>query len=257
MGWGYTDWAGVFYPAKAASRDYIGLYSRNFDTVEIDSTFYGTPREAQVKQWRAHTPDQFVFCPKVPRQITHDLRLVGVSEMLAGFVRVMGLLGPKRGPMLLQMPPDFTRAEMGALEAFLPSLAELGDETARFAIEFRHRSWLGADVSDLLRLHNIALASTDYVIMPRRYELTTDFVYLRLIGRHGAYPKNDKLYGDRSVDLQRWAEVLLKSRERYKAAYVLVNNEYEGYAPETAVRLKQILGLPAALPPQEIQGSLF
>ncbi len=257
MGWGYADWSGVFYPPKAASRDYITLYSQSFDTVEIDSTFYGTPRENQVKQWRVQTPDNFVFCPKVPRQITHDARLTGVTDMLGEFVRIMGLLGPKRGPMLLQMPPDFTRAELAALETFLPTLATLGDVAARFAIEFRHRSWLGTDISELLQRYDIALASADYVIMPRRYELTADFVYLRLIGRHGQYTKNDRLYGDRSGDLQRWAEVLLRSRDRYKAAFVLINNEYEGYAPETAVRMKRLLGLPVADPPRVIQGSLF
>jgi uncharacterized protein YecE (DUF72 family) len=257
MGWGYTDWTGVFYPAKAASKDYISLYSRRFNCVEIDSTFYGTPRENQVRQWRAQTPEDFVFCPKVPRQITHDLRLVNVADMLREFVRVMGLLGPKRGPMLLQMPPDFTRAELGALEAFLPTIAGYNDPTVRFAIEFRHRSWLGADISDLLRGYGVALASTDYVIMPRRYELTADFVYLRLIGRHGQYPKNDQLYGDREGDMQRWAEVLLRSRTQYTAAYVLINNEYEGYAPETAVRMKRLLGLPEAELPRDIQGSLF
>ena len=257
MGWGYSDWIGAFYPAKAASRDYISLYARCFDTVEIDSTFYGTPREQQVRQWRAQTPDHFLFCPKVPRQITHDLRLVGVTELLGEFVRIMGLLGPNRGPMLLQMPPDFTRAELGALEAFLPTLRDIDDGSARFAIEFRHRSWIGPDITALLREHGVALASADYTIMPRRFELTSDFVYLRLIGRHGQYPKNDRLYGDRSADLQRWAEVLLHSRERYRAAYVLVNNEYEGYAPETADRIKQRLGLPIAAPPPEIQGSLF
>jgi uncharacterized protein YecE (DUF72 family) len=257
MGWGYSDWVGVFYPPKAASRDYITLYAQSFDTVEIDSTFYGTPREAQVKQWRAQTPDHFVFCPKVPRQITHDMRLVGVTDMLGEFVRVMGHLGHKRGPLLLQMPPDFTRAELSALQALLPFLATLGDADIRFAIEFRHRSWLGQDISALLRQHNVALASTDYIIMPRRYEITSDFVYLRLIGRHGEYPKNDRLYGDRTPDLHRWAEVLLRSRVRYRAAYVLVNNEYEGYAPETGNRLKRVLGLPEPEPSTEIQGSLF
>jgi uncharacterized protein YecE (DUF72 family) len=257
MGWGYSDWSGVFYPAKTASKDYISLYSRSFDTVEIDSTFYGAPRESQVRQWRAQTPDNFVFCPKAPRQLTHDLRLVDAADMLGEFVRIMGLLGPKRGPMLLQMPPDFTRAEIGALEAFLPTLATLGDDTARFAIEFRHRSWLGADITELLQNYNVALAAVDYVIMPRRYELTTDFVYLRLIGRHGQYPKNDRLYGDRMADMQRWAEALLRSRQKYKAAYVLINNEYEGYGPETAVRMRRLLGLPDTELPREPQGTLF
>ena len=77
-----------------------------FDTVEIDSTFYGTPREPQVRQWAQMVGDGFTFCPKAPRVLTHDMRLRDIGEPLAEFVRVMGLLGAKRGPILLQMPPD-------------------------------------------------------------------------------------------------------------------------------------------------------
>lgn len=257
MGWSYEDWAGVFYPEGAISREYIRLYARTFDTVEIDSTFYGTPREPQVRQWAVMTPDNFIFCPKVPRVITHEMRLQDVLEPLEDFVRVMGLLGPKRGPMLLQMPPDFTRAELGNLRTFLPTLRSLQDTGGRFAIEFRHRSLIGTDISQMLTAHGVALALTDYVSMPRRFELTTDFVYMRLIGRHGDYPRHDRLYGDRTASMQDWANALRASQGKYTAAYVHCNNDYEGYSPATANRLKGMLGLPILADPPAIQGSLF
>lgn len=257
MGWGYADWAGTFYPAEAASRDYIALYSRTFDTVEIDSTFYATPRETQVKHWAKVTPEGFLFCPKVPRLITHDLRLVDVGEELKRFVEVMGLLGPKRGPMLLQFPPDFTRAELDALKAFLPTLGELGDATARFAAEFRHRSLIGPDVSELLAAHNVALAAADYAPMPKRFEITADFVYLRLIGRHGAFPHHREPQADRTPDLQRWAAVLRENAGRYQFAVAFMNNDYEGFSPKTAETFQQMLGLPTAVRPQAVQGTLF
>src|SRR5579859_3532359 len=184
MGWGYTDWAGAFYPEDAPAKDFITLYSRAFDAVEIDSTFYGTPREAQVKSWAKSTPEGFVFCPKVPRLITHDLRLEGVEAELKRFVEVMALLGPKRGPMLLQFPPSFTRADLPRLQAFLPLLSRLDDPGARFAIEFRHRSLVGADVTALLTEQGVALAAADYPAMPKRLEVTADLLYLRLIGRY-------------------------------------------------------------------------
>ena len=257
MGWGYSDWDSVFYPSGTNSKEYIRLYARTFAEVEIDSTFYGTPREAQVKHWRQVTPDGFIFCPKVPRLITHDLRLIGAEEPLGEFVRVMGLLGPKRGPMLLQFPPDFTRAEMANLQAFLPLLARLGDATARFAIEFRHRSWLGADVLELLRAHHVALAATDYPGMPKRFEVTTDFAYLRLIGRHGAYPHHREIQGDHTSDLQRWTQALRENLSSLRAAYVQCNNDYEGYGPGTADRVRALVGLSAAIRPTEVQGTLF
>jgi uncharacterized protein YecE (DUF72 family) len=231
MGWSDADWQGVFYPEGAKAGEYIRLYAQAFDTVEIDSTFYGTPREKQVTQWAQMVPNGFTFCAKVPRVLTHDMRLRDIGEPLAGFVRVMGLLGEKRGPILLQMPPDFTRHELDNLRALLPTLHKLGDPSVRFAIEFRHRSLIGPDVSQLLREHNVALALTDYVHMPRRFELTTDFVYLRLIGRHGDYPKHDRSYADHTPKMQTWADALRTHQSQLTASYVQCNNDYEGYSP--------------------------
>jgi uncharacterized protein YecE (DUF72 family) len=169
----------------------------------------------------------------------------------------MGLLGPKRGPMLLQMPPSFTRAELPALQAFLPLLKDLDDPTARFAIEFRHRSLIGADVSAFLAEHRVALVAADYPGMPKRLETTADFAYLRLIGRHGAYDHHREIQGDHSADIRRWADALRADPSRFTAAYILCNNDYEGYAPATCNRVKAALGLPTDDLPAEIQGSLF
>ena len=257
MGWGYSDWNGGFYPSDAGSRDSISLYATAFDIVEIDSTFYGTPRENQVKQWGRSTPPNFLFCPKAPRLITHDMGLVDVMEPLKIFVRTMGLLGEKRGPMLLQMPPAFTHAQLPALQRFLPTLAELEDPDARFAIEFRHRSLISPEVSALLAEFGVALANVDYALMPRRFEITADFLYMRLIGRHGAFPQHRERQADRSKDMERWAGALKANAARYRAAYVFCNNDYEGYSPATANTFKTLLGLPIHNPPTAIQGSLF
>lgn len=257
MGWGYADWVGAFYSAGVSSRDYLAWYAKAFDAVEIDSTFYGTPREAQVKHWRDITPDNFVFCPKVPRAITHEMRLIHAEAAFAEFIRVMRLLEDKRGPMLLQFPPDFTREELGALEAFLPTLQTLDDPTARFAAEFRHRSLIGPDVSALLAEHRVALVAADYAPMPKRFEATTNFAYLRLIGRHGAYTHHRESQADRASDLERWAEALRDNQPLFERAFVFCNNDYEGYSPLTCNRFKRLLGQPAIERPPEVQGSLF
>ena len=89
MGWGYADWSGSFYPAEVASRDYISHYARTFNAVEIDSTFYATPRETQVKHWAKVTPETFLFCPKVPRLITHELRLINAEADTRRFFDTM------------------------------------------------------------------------------------------------------------------------------------------------------------------------
>jgi uncharacterized protein YecE (DUF72 family) len=257
MGWSYGDWYGPFYPPEVASRDALGHYARVFDAVEIDSTFYGTPQESTVKHWRKVTPAHFLFCAKVPRLITHDAKLTDVAEPFREFVQRMSLLGPKRGPILLQMGPDFTRADLPALEAFLPLLGQLDDPDARFAIEFRHRSLIGPDVSELLKAHGVALAAADYVAMPRRLEVTADFTYVRLIGRHGAFERHTHSQADRSLDLKKWVKALSQKQEQFQEAFVFANDDFEGYAPHTANRFKEQIGQSTIERPPQTQGSLF
>ena len=257
MGWSYADWNGPFYPAAGPGKQAVALYARAFDVVEIDSTFYGTPRETTVRQWVEATPPHFLFCPKVPRLITHDAGLRKVGPPLEEFVATMALLGEKRGPMLLQMPPSFTRDQLRDLTAFLPLLSQLSDKTARFAIEFRHPSLIGTDVGDLLAEHGVALVAADYPGMPKRFELTADFTYLRLIGRHGAFDHHREIQADLSANIARWTGALRANQSHLKNAYIFCNNDYEGYGPATVNKVRQNLGLTAVEKPAETQGSLF
>ncbi len=257
MGWSYADWNGPFYPAAGPGRQAITLYARAFGAVEIDSTFYGTPRETTVRQWYDSTPPHFVFCPKVPRLLTHDAGLQKVGPPLEEFVATMALLREKRGPMLIQMPPSFTREQLPDLKAFLPLLTQLSDKTAQFAIEFRHRSLVGTDVGDLLAEHGVALVAADYPAMPKRLELTADFTYLRLIGRHGAYDHHREVQADRTVEIARWTDALRANQSHLKAMYIFCNNDYQGYAPATVNSVRQNLGLAPSEKPPETQGTLF
>ncbi len=111
MGFGYDDWRGVFYPPGTTSRDYLTHYSRIFNSVEMDTTFYGVPRSAVVTQWAASTPDNFKFCAKLPRTITHEMGLIGTRGLVDEFIDAMRLLGDKLGVILIQFPPSFTSTE--------------------------------------------------------------------------------------------------------------------------------------------------
>ncbi|NIT54716.1 MAG: DUF72 domain-containing protein, partial [Aliifodinibius sp.] len=86
MGFSYKDWAGAFYPPGISPREYLTFYSRIFNAVEIDSTFYGTPKAGSVERWREGSPEGFRICLKVPRSITHDAGLVGVDDEMMKFV---------------------------------------------------------------------------------------------------------------------------------------------------------------------------
>lgn len=251
MGYGYKDWQGVFYPDGLPVRERLAYYSRIFNAVEMDTTFYGTPRPDVVLRWAETTPDNFVFCPKVPREITHELRLEGVEEQTTNFLETMRLLQDKLGPILIQFPPDFSMQEIDNLSRFL----EVLPSDLRYAVEFRNRSWHAATTGELLQSHRICWVSSDYLYMPRRVYVTTDFVYIRWLGRHGTYEVKDHERVDRTERLQEWYEDVDNRRERdgFHTVYGFVNDDYAGHAPATAQKIMAIIGLPTnpLAPPQQ------
>ncbi|HET6700922.1 MAG TPA: DUF72 domain-containing protein, partial [Gemmatimonadaceae bacterium] len=122
QGWNYDAWVGPFYPEGSRAADFLALYARAFNTVEVDSTFYAIPAEKIVLGWAERTPDDFVFALKLPQEITHERRLRDSKDLLAQFFDRARLLGPKLGAVLVQLGPDFGPSELPALAAFLPML---------------------------------------------------------------------------------------------------------------------------------------
>lgn len=255
QGWSYRDWVGPFYPPHIQSRDYLSIYSQVFDAVELDSTFYGTPRPAQVDRWRTSTPDHFQFTAKVPRTITHDRRLVDATDDMTTFLQSITRLQHKLGAVLIQLPPDFTSAERPALERFLARLPH----DVPFATEFRHRSWLTDETYDLLRGQGIATAITDLSYMPVRVEVTSPLAYVRWLGDHKAIQRLDTTQVDRRRDLDRWAAQLDRIALRVQRIYGFANNHYSGHSPADIRYLQAKLGLPVSLPQPEtpVQGRLL
>src|SRR4029079_726784 len=154
QGWNYEAWIGPFYPVNTRPADFLSVYSRAFDTVEVDSTFYGVPAPTTIESWASRTPPEFVFSLKMPQEVTHEQRLrdtIGVSEQFFGYIR---RLRPKVGPILVQLGPDFEPGELPALVDFIGKVPR----DLRFAIEFRHRGWITDRVLALLRDRNILLA---------------------------------------------------------------------------------------------------
>lgn len=252
MGFSYKDWEGVFYPAGMQARDYLGHYSNFFNAVEIDSTFYGTPRPEVVRRWHAVTPGDFTFCLKTPRAITHDRRLVDATVPMTEFLDTVRLLGDKLGPILIQLSPDFTRDEIHNLATFLRQLPT----DLRYAVEFRHRSWHATETGLLLQKHNVCWASTEYIYLPQRVYVTTDFLYIRWIGRHGVYETHDHERVDRTPRLEEWwQDIQDRQPEGVKAVYGFFNNDYAGHSPATCNKCKHVVGLPAKplQPPQQGQ----
>lgn len=175
MGFSYKDWVGAFYPPGLSAHDYLSYYSRIFNSVEIDSTFYGTPKVGSVIKWRENSPEDFKICVKVPRSITHEAALVGVKDEILGFVQTVENLGDKLGMILIQFPPSFDNSNLQVLDVFLEQLPE----GYNFAAEFRHPSWWVDRTADILSKHGVCWAATEYQGVPKEVPLTTDTIFVR------------------------------------------------------------------------------
>lgn len=255
QGWGWPHWVGRFYPPDTRPEQYLAFYSKVFDTVEIDTTFYGIPRRSTVLSWAEKAPDGFRFAAKMPQVITHAKGLEGGYKDLPTFLERINLLGDKLGPILVQLPPTFGYHNLDALRRFLGFLHESAQEF-RFAIEFRNASLLQEDVLSLLGEYGMALCLTDLESMPFSLEATTDFAYFRWLGRPSQNHGNTLRPRDLTEDFIAWVARVRRVASQVEEVYGFFNDRYGGHAPRTANLLKEILGLspvdPCSLWPEQL-----
>lgn len=243
QGWNYDAWVGPFYPTGTKPTDFLSVYARAFDTVEVDSTFYATPPAKTVRGWARKVPAGFRFALKLTQEITHERRLREVDDELARFADVARELEDKLGPILIQLGPDFGPTELPALAHFLPKLPQ----DLRFAIEFRQRGWINDGVLALLAEHHVALTLTDARWIPRKQMLqlatrpTADFLYVRWMGPDRAIVDYSRIQVDRTRELEQWAGVIWPYPELGRDVFGYVNNHFAGHSPESARQLQQLL----------------
>jgi uncharacterized protein YecE (DUF72 family) len=252
QGWAYPDWIGTFYPPGSRQEDYLPFYARVFDTVELDTTFYHPPRPAIARSWEKRVPAHFRFAAKVPQRITHEARLSRMGEHMDRFVAALEPLGPKLGPVLLQMPAEFTRDEgtVGLLDRFLAACPS----DARVAVEFRHASWHTEATWELLRRHRAAAAWTEWRELPCVTAVTADFLYLRWLGDRREIERYTHVVVDRTASFGAWQADLERALPEVREVYGYFNNHWAGHSPASANEMKRRLGLtvtdPRALWPQ-------
>jgi uncharacterized protein YecE (DUF72 family) len=236
-GWSYADWEGTLYPEALPSASRLAEYVKHFATVEIDSTFYGTPRRSTVQNWREVSPDGFLFAAKFPKQITHDRNLIGAEAEAESFLHTMAELGDRLGPLLLQLPPSFDVEGMGVLEDFLERLPG----SFRYAVEVRHRSWLGSDLPEMLRERGAALTLIDYPGMPRMEGATADFSYIRWLGDRREFPSDHThLEKERDDDLRWWSDLVGRFLREGRTVFAYANNHYQNHSPSTVERFLEL-----------------
>jgi uncharacterized protein YecE (DUF72 family) len=233
-GWVYPHWRERLYPKGLPQRRWLACYAAQFDTVEVNSTFYRLASPSAVEAWLEQSPDGFIFAVKASRYLTHVKRLTMLDT---GIKRFYDRLGPltrteKFGPVLWQLPENFHRDDerlSGALKALPPG---------RHAFEFRHPSWFTDEVYALLSKHRVALVIGDDPTRPfQSLERTTHWTYIRFHrgnrGRGGNYSRSE---------IESWARRIAQWR-RQTEVYAYFNNDWEGYALRNAELLKERLGV--------------
>ena len=218
-GYSYKEWKGSFYPADLPATKMLPFYSSHFGSVEINATFYRMPEEKTLTKWAGEVPDDFTFVLKAPQRITHQKKLAAVEDDVRQFLEVSGVLGPKLGPLLFQLPPYF-RKDVDKLRGLL----ELIPRDRKVALEVRHDSWVADDTLAVLREHDAALclSDTDEVADPDSLLVpTASWGYLRL--RRTEYPGDTLADWARRVEGQPWSD-----------AYVFFKHEDEGKGPAFA-----------------------
>lgn len=266
QGWNYEDWVSkalgdkVFYPHGTKSSDTLGVYAKAFTTVEVDSTFYAIPSASAVEGWYKRTPDGFTFALKLPREITHERMLHEEAEpILHGFCERASELKEKLTSVLVQLPPAFDATKENAvrLRRFLSRLPR----GIHFSVEFRSRDWMVPWTYDELAKNGASLCLVEGSWIPREsmFESTgsvsAESVYVRFMGERDI-TKFDRVHREMDHVLRLWADrlPLIVAKE----VNVYFSNFFEGLAPVSCNKLKELLGQTVVAPDAlENQKSLF
>ena len=246
-GWSYTSWQGPFYPKDIENSKWLAFYSKVFNYVEIDSTFYRIPNEFMVKNWYKRTPENFRFTAKFPKIITHDKRLRNIDEdQLDSFFKSISELKEKLLTLLIQLPPSLRIVEgLEALRNILPHL----NRGFRYAVEVRHRSWFQDLAYNFFANNRMSLVWSQLADIHTPPIVTSDFVYVRFIGDRSIQEKD---FGQIQIDRIKEMKKIARNFEddtnegnlsKVKFAIVAANNHYAGFGPGTANIFRQLLGL--------------
>jgi uncharacterized protein YecE (DUF72 family) len=287
-GWNYPTgrgtWNGVFYPPsrkRPKGFDELTFYASHFDTVEVNSTFYGQPRPEVSRAWAARTPAGFEFSVKLYQKFTHpNMYKERVADSLAPEAAAMGngdwleaITRPnqadldefrrgidplasagKLGALLAQFPPSFkdTPASRDYLASLLAALAGF-----QVAVELRHRSW-SDQIGETLALLNQFQAAWVQIDEPKfkfsirqNYLPNVDgFYYMRLHGRNVAQwwrhakseDRYDYLYS--ADELREFSDTADAARRLVKKLYLYTNNHFSAKSVANAAMIKQQLGEP-------------
>jgi uncharacterized protein YecE (DUF72 family) len=245
-GWQYADWRPAFYPPRLPQQDWLDHYATHFRTVELNSSFYHLPSVASFQRWRDRTPPDFVMAVKMSRFVTHLRRLREASESILRFVERAAHLGPKLGPVLLQLPPG-----MGADGGRLAAALDAFPAGVRVAVEFRDDSWFEAGIHTILERHGAAMCLADSPGRTTPPWRTASWGFVRF---HWGSGDPEPCYEEDILGA--WAERIASLWPAAADVYCYFNNDPRCCAVRDAARFARVLrrvGLePSRTPPPEV-----
>jgi uncharacterized protein YecE (DUF72 family) len=234
-GWSYDHWQGVLYPPDTPVSRRLGYYVRQFQTVELNASFYRWPKTSTFAGWRDRLPEGFLLTVKAPRGLTHAKKLYAPEVWLERIKTCWHELGDKRAVLLVQLTPHLARDD-ARLDYFLSQVPAW----LHVAVEFRHPSWQDEAVFRLLERHGAAYCILSGANLPCILRATAPFVYVRL---HG--PDQQHLYGGSysDEDLRWWADRIREWAGSGREVFAYFNNDGGGNAVRNALTLKAMLGV--------------
>ncbi len=266
--WSFKGWVGNFYPKGTKPAEFLREYARRLTTIEGNTTFYAVPAPKTVASWIEHTPETFRFCPKIPKAISHNGKLLDYADRALEFINVMRPLSPRLGPLFLQLPPRYSPNLLGDLGAFLSRMPR----DLRLAVEVRHLDWFESphdeSLNQLLTEHNMARVTIDtrpirnlagdkilegstyesllearerkpdIPVIPKR---TSDFIFLRFIG-HPDLEHNLDLVNE-------WVDYLVPELQTGADAFIFCHSPDNMSAPNICREFHRRIAAKLNIPP--------
>lgn len=226
-----NDWKGTLYPEDAKSKDFLILYSKEFNCVEINSTFYRKPTAKTLTKWFDETPEDFRFFIKIPKTISHEKRMKDTKEEITAFCEhIQAHLKDKVSGFLYQFPPSFKNTAEN-LEIILENI----DSNYLTVIEFRHESWWNDDIFNVLKENNIVFSGVSFPgNLPEEVVINHPYIlYYRLHGKPVLYKSE---YSEEF--LKNLAERIKESQHK---TFIFFNNTWGTSAIKNSLYLKDIL----------------
>ncbi len=223
-GWSYNHWSGKFYPEEMKKDQWLSYYSKEFDTVEINSSFYHLPKFQTFVNWNKKTGKSFVFSVKASRYITHIKRLIDCREAVSRLFKAAEGLREKSGPFLFQLPPNLKK-DKAVLKNFLKILPK----NYKFAFEFRNESWFTQEIYSLLEDFKCAVVISSSPRFPYAEKFTSNLCYIRM---HGSQSLYSSCYS--REELKTVAALIKKNLNKNIENYVYFNNDAQAYAIQNA-----------------------